>query len=81
MVIPIQDGYSDKKKSNLVRPPPKCKNPEKRKEASCVDAPSDRKRAAHLAARFSFLFFLFSALSFLVKGFFFALRIPTLFAS
>jgi hypothetical protein len=38
--------------------------------------PSDREGAGHFAARFSLRFFLFSALSFLVNGFFLALRIP-----
>jgi len=42
---------------------------------------SDRKEVAHFAARFSLRFFLFSFLSFLVKGFFLALRIPNPIAS
>jgi len=54
---------------------------ENQKQASRVDAPSDRKEAVHLAARFSLRFLLFSFLSFLVKGFFLALRIPNSIAS
>ena len=49
---------------------------ENKKQASRVDALSDRKGVVHFAARFSLRFFLFSALSFLVNGFFLALRIP-----
>ena len=54
---------------------------ENKEQASRVDALSDRKGAAHLAARFSFFAFLFSALSFLDKGFALELRIPTSIAS
>jgi len=54
---------------------------ENKKQASRVDARSDRKGAVHFAARFSLRFFLFSFLSFLVKGFFLALRIPNSIAS
>jgi hypothetical protein len=49
---------------------------ENKKQASRVDARSDREGVVHLAARFSLRFFLFSALSFLVNGFFLALRMP-----
>ena len=54
---------------------------ENKKRASRVDARSDREGVVHLAARFSLRFFLLSALSFLVIGFFLALRMPNSIAS
>ena len=54
---------------------------ENKKRASRVDALSDREGVVHLAARFSLRFFLLSALSFLVIGFFLALRMPNSIAS
>jgi len=54
---------------------------ENKQRASRVDALSDREGVVHLAARFSLRFFLLSALSFLVIGFFLALRMPNSIAS
>ena len=47
----------------------------------CARELSDRKGVVYFAARFSLRFFLFSALSFLVKGFALELRIPNSIAS
>ena len=46
-----------------------------------IDPLSSRKEVVYFAARFSLRFFLFSALSFLVKGFALELRIPNSIAS
>ena len=55
-----------------------CENKER---ASRVGARSGREGIVYLAARFSLRFFLLSALSFLVIGFFLALRMPISIAS